>query len=147
MKSLKIDKNNALILIVGGLSLISIFLEFRNRNYLSLANSIIGLTGVCLFFLKNDVFRYFLWTWIAAQAIIIDHSFTNVTTGITYDDPILDLSQIFRLKLGFSLSGSSNAYAINFNPVVILYFFLFRNLKTSSFIGRNIGLLPYERQQ
>ena len=141
MKNFKLDKNNALIFIIGGLSIANIAFQIRPQNYLSIANSVIGLAGVALFLLDKNAFRPLIWIWIAAQAIIIDHTISDRIAGTVVSQPIFDLSQIFHLKIGFYASGGTNAYGLNFNAVIILCFFLFRNLKTSSFIGKRLGLL------
>jgi hypothetical protein len=141
MKNFKPDKNNALLFIIGGLSLVNIGLQLRTHNYLSIGNSVIGLAGVGLFLMDKWAFRYLIWFWIFAQAVIIEHTVADHAAGVTYTESIFDLSQIFHLKIGFFASGNTNTYGLNFNAVVIMYFFLFRNLKTSSYTGRRIELL------
>jgi len=141
MKHLKLDKNNILIFIIGILSLINIPIQISAHNYLSIANSIIGLAGVVMFLMSKSVFRYLVWIWIVAQAIIIEHTAVDSATGVIQKEMLFDLSQIFNLKIGFYASGNTNTYGLDFNALVILYFIVFRNLKTSSYIGKTIGLL------
>jgi len=141
MRNFRPDKNNVLLYLVLTLSILNFCLQFSGVNTLSKANSIIGLAGVMLFFMNKSYFRYFIWFWIAAQAIIIEKTITDQAGTFLQTDSIFDLSQVFKLKFGFFLKGDKHSIEVNFNIVVLLYFFLFRNLKTSSYLGKKIGLL------
>src|SRR5690348_12813882 len=113
-KKFKVDKYNILVLIIGLLSFGNIVLQFTfhgsKYNYPSIINSVVGLAGVVLFFLKKDIFRYFVWVWIFAQAIIIDQTVIDSTRHLLAKRPVFDLSQILNLKFGihsFGPNGSS----------------------------------------
>jgi len=141
MKKIKIDKNNALALIIGLLSVGNILLQLKVGNNLSIINSIIGLAGVTLFFLQKDTFKYLIWIWIAAQVIIINETIVDAVTHTYNTKDIFNLAQLFQLKLGFSISGTHNQFSINFNLLVILYFFLFRKLKITALVGKSFRIL------
>lgn len=141
MKNFKLDKNNILILIIGLLSLGNIFLQFIFHNYPSIIVSVIGIAGVILFFLKRNSFRYFIWIWIFAQVLIINHAVLDQTSNLLINRPVFDFSQVFNMKFGFQMSNGLNVYSLNFNILTIAYFFLFRNLKTTALVGKSIDLL------
>jgi hypothetical protein len=141
MKKIKLDKNNILVLIIGLLSVGNIIFQLYHNNYLSIINSAIGIIGVILFFLKKGSFRYFVWIWIFAQAIIINRAVIDPSRNLLVIEPIFDLAQLFSVKFGFNSSGANGAFSLNFNLLVILYFFLFRKLKTTALIGKAVGLL------
>ena len=141
MKHFRLDKNNALILVIGILSVWNIITSVLNGPYLSIAVSLIGIAGLASFFMGKAAFRYLIWIWIFAQTIIIESTFTDQLTNIQYHNSVLDLSQVFKLQFGFFLSGDTHSYEINFNFLTILYFFLFRNLKVSSWVNKSIEIL------
>lgn len=141
MKKIKLDKNNILVFIIGLLSVGNIIFQLYHNNYLSIINSAIGIIGVILFFLKKGAFRYFVWIWIFAQAIIINRAVIDPSRNLLVIEPIFDFAQLFSVKFGFNSSGANGAFNLNFNLLVILYFFLFRKLKTTALIGKAVGLL------
>lgn len=141
MGRLKENKSKILILLIGGLSIINIILSFKTRYFPADLISIVGMVATALFFLKKSTCRYFIWIWIVAQIIIIDHVFVDPSTNITINKTIFDLSQTLRIKIGFYITGNHSAESINFNLLVVLYFFLFKNLKIDSLIGKTFNLL------
>jgi hypothetical protein len=141
MQKFKFDKNNILVLIICLLSFGNILLQLKFHNYLSIIDSVIGICGVILFFLQKDIFRYFIWVWIFAQAIIIDQTIIDPSRHLFIKEPIFDLSQVFCIKFGFNSRGPDGSFGLNFNLLIIVYFFLFRTLKTTALINRSIGIL------
>lgn len=141
MQTLKLTKNNVLIIFVGILSSYNIAVKLPLQDWLSLLVSAIGLAGLTLYFLKDGRFRHFIWIWITAQLLIIDHSYFGEKLHAIINKPVWDLSQAFHLKLGFSVSGDKNSYDINLNLLAIFYFFLFKNLKVYSYLGKSYPLI------
>jgi hypothetical protein len=101
MEKLKVNKSNILFFVIGGLSIINIFLSLKTGNLLSNVLSILGLVAFFLFFIKKRYCDYFLWIWIVDQALILDYSFVNASTNIVVRNPFLTFLKHSALKLDF----------------------------------------------
>lgn len=121
-------KGRILMFIVGMLSAINIYSVFFSHNYLSLANSFIGITGLLLYFLNKASYKKFIWLWVFAQTIVISHTIADSATGYTVSKPVLDCTQFLKLQFGITLHNKETTYGLYYNFVTIIYFSLFSYL-------------------
>lgn len=110
---------------------------FSTNNWLSLANSIVGISGCALYFKKDQRYRLLIHIWIYLQFVVI----TKTISGVAY--PVFDLTQFLQLKFGITLSFNENSYFLGFNPLPLLYLFTFRKLQTKDLIGEQLTLSLY----
>ena len=116
---------------------------FGQSNLFGLLNSIIGILGVSLYFLKNDKYRQLINVWIYLQFILITKTVVDPDTSLTTVFPIFDLTQFFRIKLGFAFIFDSTSYSTDFNFLPLVYLYVFKKLQTRTLIGRQLNLKLY----
>lgn len=73
----------------------------------------------------------------AAGGIISKSELDPDTGAAIAQHLIFDCSQAVNVKFGFYISASNSSFALNFNVLVIAYFFLLKQLKTSAHIGKS----------
>ncbi len=115
-------KQNGFALLVAIASLANLYNCIFSHNIISALVSLIGLIGL-IFFLRNKTLaNSFIRIWIYAQSFIIE--------------PFYDASQGFSFVFG--LSGGN--YAVQFNFVVLIYFFLYKLACISGLENKKINL-------
>lgn len=120
-------------LIVGGVSLLSIFRNFQEFYLTSIAVSIIGLVAMALFFLDYKKVSVLFYVWIIAQLI------TYSTPSFTYF-----ANQFPYVTLGMSFKNTNSVFTINFAP---LFFFMgYRILKMYDMIGKKVSIKPIKAE-
>ncbi|MBL7704472.1 MAG: hypothetical protein JNM21_02885 [Taibaiella sp.] len=143
MDRFKPGLNNLIIYIIILLSAWNCYQELQTLNVLSMAVSIIGLIAAALYFLDKKGYKSLVWIWTAAQVVIIttfrldpeNESGIEVSKYVVYD-----CSQVINLVFGLSFKAGNTRIAIDFNALVLLYFFLLKQLKTSAHIGKSYVL-------
>ena len=128
MEKLTLNKGYLLILIVGVFSIINVYTCFYTVNYLSLINSIVGIVGVILFLTKKPFYKTFIWLWVCAQIIVIDHTLIDPISNYEIKKPVFDCTEVYSMQFGFYVKGDKSSYGINYNALTIVYFILFRYL-------------------
>ncbi len=113
-------------------------------NLLGLLNSSVGILGVSFFFLKNDGYRQLITVWIYLQFILITKTVVDPITSVTTSFPILDLTQLFKIKLGFGLIFGNTSYSLDFNFLPLIYLYFFKKLQTRTLIGWQLNLKLYQ---
>jgi hypothetical protein len=131
--------------IVAGLSLFNIFNQLPDILSLSSLLSLVGITGVILFFKKNDSFKKLMYVWIIAQLIVIDREVLDPASGTWFDSPVWDMTQVFSFKLGFKFSTHSNKFGLNVNVVALMFLGLFKILEVSSLVGKQLTLIKFKQ--
>lgn len=140
MSKFKPGFSNLIIYIIVLLSAWNCYQELQTLNILSMAVSVIGLIAAALYFLDKKGYKSLVWIWTVAQAVIIttfrldpeNESGIEVAKYIVYD-----CSQVLHLVFGLSFKAGNTRLAIDFNALVLLYFFLLKQLKTSAHIGKS----------
>jgi hypothetical protein len=110
-------------IITGLLSLINLMNQVYRMNYLSILNSLIGVIAVLVFFKSHKQSNFISNIWLLLQIVILE--IYEIETVV----PIIDLSQVFSLKIGFSIEVSSELFYVSINliPIVMLFVFKFTN--------------------
>ncbi|UOK41635.1 MULTISPECIES: hypothetical protein [Flavobacterium] len=122
----KFSTETILPIIIILLSVMNISNHTDDLISLSVLNSLIGIIGSALFFLKKPISTRLIYTWIVAQILIID--------------PIFDLSQGFNFKFGFTLGLKSGDVGLNINILAILMLGFIKILEAANLIGKRITL-------
>jgi hypothetical protein len=125
-------KNKALLfyIFVLVLSLLNIYNNsFLETNVLSLLVSLIGLSGVIVYFFNPEKSKIFILVWIYSQLFLISNISRTIKNGQIkqYEYSILDLTQVFKIQ--FSLSFDELTFAINFLAIIYLIIFYKLNIK------------------
>jgi hypothetical protein len=116
---------------------------FSSSNWLGLINSIIGIAGGTLYFLKNEKYRQFINVWICLQFIVLTKTVSDPDSYNQIVSPVIDLTQFLKFKFGFSLTFNHTSYTLSFNVVPLLYLFAFKKLQTADLIGVQLELRRY----
>lgn len=141
MNKFKPGLNNLIIYIIIGLSAWNLYRELQTLNVLSMAVSVIGLLAAALFFLDNRGYKSLVWVWIAAQVFMLSTSKLDPESGLEISRYIVfDCTQALRLTFELSFKAGHAMLFLNFNALVLLYFFLLKQLKTSAHIGRSYAM-------
>ena len=140
MRKFKPGINNLIIYIILVLSTLNLLNQFASFNVASTVISVVGLLAVALYFSGHKFHRKLIWIWIVAQLISIVSHGVDTNTGVAFANIIYDASQLFKIRFGLSLSADSSKLVFDFNILVILYFFLFKQLKISAHIGKSYEL-------
>lgn len=143
MDRLKPSFSNLIIYIIIVLSAWNLYRELQTLNVLSMAVSIMGLIAACLYFLDKRGYKSLVWIWVVAQAIIIttfrldpENESTHEIAQYTF----YDCTQAVRLVFGLSFNAGNTKLSIDFNALVLVYYFLLKQLKTSAHIGKSYTL-------
>ena len=127
------------ILIIIGMSTLGLFdvliFEYSINEfskYLSIVTSIIGLTGVVLYFKKIDFFRYIILIWILVQFVEFSEYLINAE-GVKYWKAIYKSKQLFELQIGQSFDINNAGYKLELNLVPFLYLVFYQTLRLSSY--------------
>lgn len=111
------------------LSVMNISNKIHDLISLSVLNSLIGIVGSVLFFLKKPISVKLIYSWILAQIVIID--------------PIFDVSQGLSFKLGFTLGLKNGDVGLNINILAFLMLGCIKILETANLIGKKITLKKF----
>lgn len=138
-------KKNTLfpVIVLAFSALAAIQSIFFTHNWLGLINSAIGIAGSTLYFLKNDKYRRVIDLWIYLQFFLVTKSITQPGTSISTEQPLIDFTQLFRLKIGLAMMFDEISYAFNFNFLPILYLYAFKTLQISSLVGEELTVALY----
>ncbi len=143
MDRLKPSSANLIIYIIILLSSWNIFQESQTGNMLSMAVSVLGLIAAASYFLDKKGYKSLVWIWTIAQVAIIttfrldpeNESTQEISRYVFYD-----CTQSLRLGFGFSFKAGNTRLAIDLNALVLVYYFLLKQLKTSAHIGKSYTL-------
>ncbi|WP_347069657.1 hypothetical protein [Flavobacterium sp. WV_118_3] len=111
------------------LSIMNISNHVHNLISISILNSLIGIIGSVLFFLKKANAVKLIYVWIVVQIVIID--------------PFFDLSQGLSFKLGFTLGLSNGDICLNINVLAIFMLGGVKILETASLVGKRLTLRKF----
>lgn len=143
MDRLKPSLSNLIIYIIILLGAWNIYQELQTLNVLSMAVSVMGFIAAGLYFLDKKGYKSLVWIWTIAQVIIIttfrldpEHESTHEISKYVF----YDCTQSLRLVFGLSFKAGNTKLAIDFNALVLIYYFLLKQLKTSAHIGRSYTL-------
>lgn len=140
MDRFKPGLNNLIIYIIVLLSSWNFYQELYTLNVLSMAVSVVGLIAAMLYFLDKTGYKSLVWIWTVAQVVIIttfrldpdNESGHEVAKYVFYD-----CTQAVHLGFGLSFKAGNSKFAIDFNALVLIFFFLLKQLKTSAHIGKS----------
>lgn len=143
MDRVKPSLSNLIIYIIILLSAWNLYRELQTLNVLSMAVSVLGLIAAGLYFLDKKGYKSLVWIWIVTQAVIIttfrldpeNESNHEISKYVFYD-----CIQSLRLVFGLSFKAGNTRLAIDFNALVLIYYFLLKQLKTSAHIGKSYTL-------
>ncbi len=116
-------------IIVILLSIMNIFSNDHGLISLSILNSLIGIIGSVLFFLKKVNSVRLIYVWIIAQIVIID--------------PFFDLSQGINFKLGFILGLKNGDVVLNVNVLAVIMLGFIKILEAANMVGKRITLKKF----
>lgn len=121
------------------MSLVNIGLHYNNLFTLSVLNSLLGITGIILFFRKISFFRVLIYLWIFVQFFVIQR-----VTVETYGGPfryvtIWDCTQAFIFWTGIH----TGTYLFKLNFVPIFLFAILRFLEIISLIGKTLTFTKF----
>lgn len=137
-------KDFLISLVILFLSLINIFFHQNQLISFSVGISVIGIIGFISFILKNNLYKTLFLIWILAQFPIIEvHEIKN---GIKYVNPIFDLSQAFKIKIGFGLTYLPKTFYIGLNFIPFAYYALYKLLVANSLISSSVTIIPVSEQ-
>lgn len=141
MNKFKPGLSNLIIYIIVLLSAWNLYRELYTLNVLSMAISVIGLLAAALFFLDKRGYKSLVWVWTAAQVLILSTSKLDPESGLEISRYIVfDGTQVLRLTFGINFKAGHTKLAIDFNALVLLYFFLLKQLKAGAPIGSSYTL-------
>lgn len=104
-------------------------------KYLSIVTSIIGLTGVALYFKKIDFFRYLILVWIIVQFVEFSEYLINAE-GVKYWKALYKSKQFFEFQIGQSFDIKNAGHKLELNLVPLLYLVFYQTLRLSSYRGK-----------
>jgi len=137
-------KNSIFPIIVLGFSLIAAADSiFATSNWLGLINSLIGIAGGTLYFLKNDRYRQLINVWIYLQFVLLTKTVTDSNSYIGTEYPVIDFTQFFKLKFGFALIFDQTSYTLSFNFLPLVYLYAFKKLQIDDLVGGQLNLSLY----
>ncbi len=143
MDRFKPSLSNLIIYIIILLSTWNIYRELQTLNVLSMMVSVVGFISAGLYFLDRKGYKSLVWIWTVAQVIIITTFRLDPENESTHEVAkyvFYDCTQSLRLVFGLSFKAGNTKLAIDFNALVLIYYFLLKQLKTSSHIGRSYTL-------
>ncbi|RYD98815.1 MAG: hypothetical protein EOP54_06405 [Sphingobacteriales bacterium] len=140
MNRFKPNLGNLIIYLIVLLSAWNLYRELQTLNVLSIAVSVIGLIAAGLYFLDIKGYKSLVWVWTIAQVVIVttfrldpeNESGHEVAKYIFYD-----CTQTLRLVFGLNFKAGNTKLAIDFNALVLIYYFLLKQLKTSAHISKS----------
>lgn len=125
-----------IIIGISTLGLIDILIFQYNLNefsyYLSIATSIIGLTGAILYFKQVDFFKYLILFWIIVQFIEFSE-YLITPEGIKYWKSVFKAKQFFELQIGQTFDINNAGHRLELNLVPFLYLGFYQTLRLSSY--------------
>lgn len=128
-----------IIILMSALGLIDVIIFQYNINefskYFSIATSIIGLTGVMLYYKKIDFFKYFILLWIVVQFVEFSEYLINAE-NVKYWKAIYKSKQLFEFQIGKSFDINNLGYKLELNLVPFLYLVFYQTLRMSSYRGK-----------
>lgn len=125
--------------IIALCSLVALSDNIDFSNIPKLIVSLIGISAIGLFFIKNEKSSVLIKIWIIAQIPnIVSETSQLMENGITLIQTInyWDTSQVFNFNLGLTL----NSLEMNINLVPFLFLGFYRLLKASNLIGKSVDI-------
>jgi hypothetical protein len=133
-------------LVVLLFSTLNVWQHRENPNIPSLILSLVGITGVILFFRGIKYFSICLYLWILLQVISIPREFYDPSSQLWHpQDAIFDLTQGFRIGFGYYWINDNLKTGIYINFLAVAFFAFLRILEVSAMAGRQLHFRPFHR--
>src|SRR5688572_5228746 len=125
---------------------INVSQQFQQLNIPSVILSLVGVTGVILFFKGIKYFSICLNLWIWLQLISITQETYDPTYQVWYaENTIFDLTQGFKFGIGFNSINGTLKTGIYVNVIAIAFFAFLKILQVSAMVGRQLHFRPFRR--
>lgn len=123
--------------------LINIGLNYNNLLSLSVLNSLLGITGIILFFNRIDFFRVLIYLWIFVQIVIVE----KISRPVYADQPV-QITNVWNLTQAYSfwVALQLGTYILKLNFIPLFMFGLLKFLELTGLVGKTLTFTKFRAE-